>query len=360
MDSKGVIRCVKCPANTWAPAASKGQESCRTRRQCTAQDVEVFYHPGNLSGAHSSSGSYCRGNHTTIRARWRRPVTCISAKSPKRLVGITGGPWKPKPCPPCQPNQWRPNGEICVNRPQPRCSPPLYAILISRIKYWHTWPQNFTSWIWGRSSQDEPHAWKLRPDGNGAVVGSAYLGEEADSYADQALLTFSVDLTTAGELVFALEEEPAGAWGQGGALYVDHQPREADRIGNIPSGHTWKLKLKAGWHSVTWVWRYKGPQPEEQAADADAQGSQGSGVRLLNVSVTNARGGLAENFTWQTTKSRPRTLYFTRHIWTCTRIQEHFRTLYSTLHIWTCTRIQEHFRADSLPRKCSVAIVVWH
>lgn len=293
MDSKGVIHCVKCPANTWAPAASKGQESCRTRRPCTAQDVEVFYLPGNLSGAHSSPGSFCRNNRTIIRARWRRPVTCISAQSPKRLVGITGGPRKPKPCPPCQPKQWRPNGEICVNRPQPRCSPPLYAILISRIKYWHTWPQNFTSWIWGRSSQDEPHAWKLRPDGNGTVVGSAYLGEEADSYADQALLTYNVDLTTAGELVFALEEKPAGAWGQGGALYVDHQPREADRIGNIPSGHTWKLKLKAGWHSITWVWRYKGPQPEEQAADADARGSQGSGVRLLRVSVTNARGAPA-------------------------------------------------------------------
>ena len=51
------------------------------------------------------------------------------------------------------------------------------------------------------------------------------------------------------------------------------------------------LWLDAGWHWITWVWRYSGL--EEQAADgADGQAAGGSGLRLLNVSVTNVQGAL--------------------------------------------------------------------
>ena len=117
------------------------------------------------------------------------------------------------------------------------------------------------------------------------------------NFSDQALLTLDVDLTTSSELIFGLEEEPLGAWGQGGALYVDHQPREAEMVTESGTTSVWKLKLNPGWHWITWVWRYKGPQPEEQAADTGVVG-QGSGLRLLNISVTHVRGGLSFRLHW--------------------------------------------------------------
>ena len=294
LDDAGVIRCSKCPAGTWAPAASVGRDSCRTRRQCNAQDVQVLYLAANAS---MRSSSICRNNHTNIRVRWRKPKTCKSEIGAKELAGIRGGALTPQACPPCQPNQWRPKGGACVNRPAARCSPPLYAVPMSVIKYWHSWPKNVTSWIWGRSvSEDHPHAWQLMADGRAAVVGSAYLGEEVDEFSDQALLTLDVDLTTSSDLIFGLEEEPLGAWGQGGALYVDHQPREAEMVTESGTTSVWKLKLNPGWHWITWVWRYKGPQPEEQAADTGVVVGQGSGLRLLNISVTHVRGGPPVSF----------------------------------------------------------------
>lgn len=292
IDSAGEIRCSECPNGTWAPAASVGRDSCRTRRRCTAQDVQVMYRlPRNISG--SRPATFCHNNKTTIKAMWRLPKTCQSDMGPKALAGFDGGPFQLHACPPCQPNEWRPTGGACVKRQSAACSPPRYAVPILYIKYWHMWPKNVTSWIWGRSDlQAHPHAWQRAINGGAAVVGSAYLGEEMDAYSDQALLTFDVDLTTSGEVTFALEEEPIGSWGQSGALYVDHQPREAELLDRSGARSRWKLKLSPGWHWVTWVWRYKGPQPEEQAADAWTSVAAGSGLRLLNVTVTNARGDL--------------------------------------------------------------------
>ena len=88
LDDAGVIRCSKCPAGTWAPAASVGRDSCRTRRQCNAQDVQVLYLAANAS---MRSSSICRNNHTNIRVRWRKPKTCKSEIGAKELAGIRGG-----------------------------------------------------------------------------------------------------------------------------------------------------------------------------------------------------------------------------------------------------------------------------
>ncbi|CAJ1358516.1 unnamed protein product [Effrenium voratum] len=274
----GRVSCQLCPNGTWAPPSSMGPEACQARRECTAQDAVVVYRAENGQVA-------CSGNTTSANVVWRQPQTCISQRTAQQVAGLG----KKVTCPPCQPYMWRPSGSRCANRPARPCAAPKYAMPISLVKYWHLWPRNFTSWIWGEVKEEEqPHAWQLAPDGQATVVGSAFLGEEVQARADQALLTYDVTLVSSGELTFVLEERPVGAWSSAGALYVDHAPRVPQVVSRNGLLHC-TLWLDAGWHWITWVWRYSGL--EEQAADGiDGQAAGGSGLRLLNVSVTNVQG----------------------------------------------------------------------
>ncbi|CAK9083649.1 Endosome/lysosome-associated apoptosis and autophagy regulator 1 [Durusdinium trenchii] len=288
LDQPGRVHCVHCPANTWAPAGSASPESCKPRRRCTPQDVELVYR-----APQGKTGAWCQGNRTSLRGFWRSPKVCAGDSSPLQVAlqtEVTQAKVQ-KPCPPCQPFQYRPNGKQCVPRPAVTCREPQTAMPALEIVHWHRWPQNFTSWVWGRSpAEDHPHAWQRTADGRSAVVGSSFLGEEVESYTDQALLMFDVDLVGPGELFFTLEEKPSGAWQRRGGLYVNHEPREAQLVGTVNGRASMKMSLPSGWHWITWVWRYHGPVSEESSSDAWVPPDELMGVKLWNVTVTNVRG----------------------------------------------------------------------
>ncbi|CAE6931148.1 ELAPOR2 [Symbiodinium natans] len=289
------ILCRKCPRGSWAPAGSVGSDSCQVRRTCTVQDAQIVYRAWNSSKAAASDSVFCRGNKTMVHAVWRQPMTCQTTLSANAMVGITTNN-RVRQCPPCQPFRWRPNGGTCVNRPARTCPAPKFALPVLKVNRWEVFPENFTSWIWGRPSvEDQSHSWQLAPDGSAVEVGTAFLGgggAEAEALlsarADQALLTLDVSLANPGRMKFTLEEKPAGAWSAAGALYVDHEPQQPEVV--LLDGRLhFSLRMEPGWHWVTWVWRYTGPKLEEQAADTSLQ-QEGSGLRLLNVSVTNVVG----------------------------------------------------------------------
>lgn len=269
------VRCLHCPAGSWAPAASIGSEACRPRRACTEQDVKVEYR---------AAQGMCMENKTRVRARFRQPRVCSSEKTALQLAGLSQSLVS---CPPCQPNRWRPDGRRCVNRPAPQCQAPLYSTAMLSITQWHNWPRNFSSFIWGRSTTEDPaHSWQRRLDGHSVVVGSEFLGREVDLQSDQALLVARVHLTSPGELIFLLRDSPPGAWQLQGGLYVNHMPRS---VTSSPTAdglyQVFKTDLKAGDQEITWVWRY-GLTDSQPAADAQ----QATGAELFNVSVSNARG----------------------------------------------------------------------
>ncbi|CAE7520479.1 MORN3, partial [Symbiodinium sp. CCMP2456] len=246
--------------------------------------------------AQPSDSIFCRGNKTMVHALWRQPKTCQTTSTADELAGITVNN-RVRGCPACQPFQWRPRGGSCENRPARACPVPKFALPILKVNRWEVFPANFTSWIWGRPSvEDQSHSWQLAPDGSAVEVGTAFLGgggAEAEALlsarADQAILGLDVSLASPGALKFTLEEKPAGAWSSAGALYVDHEPRQPQEVSVKGGRLQFKLRMEPGWHWVTWVWRYTGPKLEEQAADASQQ-QEGSGLRLLEVSVTNALG----------------------------------------------------------------------
>ncbi|CAE7153333.1 MORN3, partial [Symbiodinium pilosum] len=154
------IRCRHCPTGSWAPAGSVGADSCQARRTCTGKDVQILYRAWKGSSEPSDS-VFCRGNKTTAVAVWRQPMTCTTTRSPSQLAGITASN-RDRDCPPCQPFQWRPTGGSCVNRPARACPAPKFALPILIVNRWEVFPQNFTSWIWGRPSvEEQSHSWQL-------------------------------------------------------------------------------------------------------------------------------------------------------------------------------------------------------
>ncbi|CAE7366954.1 MORN3 [Symbiodinium sp. KB8] len=279
---------------------SAGLAQCKMYRALARSESGckwIVYRAWNGTAAPSDS-IFCRGNKTMVHALWRQPKTCQTTSTADELAGITANN-RVRGCPACQPFQWRPRGGSCENRPARACPAPKFALPILKVNRWEVFPANFTSWIWGRPSvEDQSHSWQLAPDGSAVEVGTAFLGgggAEAEALlsarADQAILGLDVSLASPGALKFTLEEKPVGAWSSAsaGALYVDHEPREPQEVSVKGGRLQFKLRMEPGLHWVTWVWRYTGPKLEEQAADASQQ-QEGSGLRLLEVSVTNALG----------------------------------------------------------------------
>ncbi|CAE8626224.1 unnamed protein product, partial [Polarella glacialis] len=316
-------RCVPCPAGYWASPGSVGSSSCHERRACTAQDVEATYaaiqDTAGQGGA--TPGPICRGNLTMARVRWRQPMTC-NPKRPGSIalqdVSSTGELGEQQPCPPCQPHEWRPTGSACEPLRSQSCPPGLHALPERVVSYWHVWPRNFTGWIWGaggEDTEDQSHGWQLSRNGAAAVVGTAFIGGggaeivsliNSEARADQACLTMDVTLESRGVLRFFVEVQPSWAWGQAAALYVDHEPRivQFSEDEEEPAAvREIVLNLEAGQHAITWVWRYDwAMEDDEEPGDSDygveldeeevkvETAPAGSGLRLLNISVTNVAG----------------------------------------------------------------------
>eukprot|EP00931_Biecheleriopsis_adriatica_P101375 TRINITY_DN76528_c0_g1_i1.p1 TRINITY_DN76528_c0_g1~~TRINITY_DN76528_c0_g1_i1.p1 ORF type:complete len:1173 (+),score=188.80 TRINITY_DN76528_c0_g1_i1:49-3519(+) len=302
LDEGMAIRCRNCPSGRWSPPASIGESSCQARRPCTRSDITISYFLPTAADpfglARRIAGDICRDNKTRVHVSWRLPITCDTQAADRFALASMSTDAEERTCPPCQPLQWRPSGAACVNRPAKSCPRPTYAVPHLIVNQWHIWPRNVTSLIWGKDGRQE-HSWQLASDGSSVVVGSAFIGgggAEIESLltsrGDQALLKLDVNLTSAGLLEVFIEERPPGAWKTAGALYIDHEPLQPDTEDVVGSLRRMTLGVAEGWHWVTLVWRYQGPEVDEVSADfSPFEG--GSGLRLLNFSLTNVAGASA-------------------------------------------------------------------
>mmetsp|Transcript_9595 Transcript_9595/g.29697 ORF Transcript_9595/g.29697 Transcript_9595/m.29697 type:complete len:1190 (-) Transcript_9595:44-3613(-) len=296
----GNSSCEPCPSGFGAPSGSVGAGSCLMRRACGQRDIEVTYSAFEMNGTVRQlvGGIVCLRNETLAVSAWRRPVVCDpgrpeSMQLPEEAAEV-------RACPPCQPYEHRPQGELC--EPLVRtCAQGFHSQRELVVAHWYTWPRRFSHEVIGldgssRSDDGSSRShWQLASDASAAVVGSAFGGlDEAEAGHDIARLHLDAPFSSEGNLSFVFEARPAGAWGRAAQLTVNGTlAKGAVLEGPFGRFPLWRvvLPLPPGPHRITWSWRYGASSESEDVDDAESSQLRGvTGLRLLNISAQNVAG----------------------------------------------------------------------
>jgi len=295
--------CRECPTGTWAPSGSIGNSSCRVQEPCRQEDVEV-------------DAAVCINNQQVQTWRWREPRIC-SITAPGAYQLPTSAQMQVQ-CLPCQPSSWRPTGGECEPL-RLTCSQGQYALKELLIRYWNSWPDNFSSQVLDSSGQElkdagSPRGWSAR--GPYAQVGGDAQAALEHGIAS-ARLHFDVEMEQADVVSFAMEVSFWNAWALFGGVLIDQVRVELVNIDTMwgasaaelrngsaplgPQAHIVlvRLQVEAGLHRITWVWN-TAPYTEQDLG-VGQYGPDGVGqatLRLWNVSATHARGGGMKECRW--------------------------------------------------------------
>jgi len=140
--------------------------------------------------------------------------------------------------------------------------------------------------------------WRLSHDGSHAEVGSAFGGGTellaalpAGTRVEASVLHFDVILSAPGNLTTFVKAWPLSVWGRRAKVRVDGSDITKGGIKGVSTrvnGNEVSISvpLAAGEHRVTWLWQYE----LDLAEVDDAKAVMVSGLQLLNISVTQARG----------------------------------------------------------------------